>query len=193
MARRNDAVTASHGRTSSGPIPKTVRCRQSFTSQRRDSENPAGKQEMGVGGAQASGVLSGASLVATRWQAAGLVSLVPECLDGVEPQCQPGGINPNVAEIPANGGCQPIGALSLGAHLLPSADFTEGDIADPSRECAGTRKTGGLTPAVRLSVAETATAAMIDGSDASVGHRRIDRTSRDAQRPKPIPRRHRTG
>jgi hypothetical protein len=43
----------------------------------------------------------------------------------------------------ANGGRQPIGALPLQAISLPSAGFTEGEIANPSGKCPGMRKTGG--------------------------------------------------
>ncbi len=55
-------------------------------------------------------------------------------------------VPPNVAEILANGGRQPTGLLSLRALLLPSADFSESGLANPSRKRADIGKTGGLTP-----------------------------------------------
>ncbi len=75
-------------------------------------------------------------------------------------------MTPNVGETPANGGRQPIGELSLPALLLPSADFTEGTAANPSLKCAGMRKTGGLTPAVRLSVCNCGVTSFSDAEPA---------------------------
>ena len=53
-------------------------------------------------------------------------------------------VYPNVAEIPASGGRQPIGALSRRPLFRPSADFTEGDIANSSRKCRACGKPAGL-------------------------------------------------
>ena len=82
----------------------------------------------------------------------GTVNRPAESRRSFAPRGERARVNPGVAEIPANVGRMPIGALSLRAIFLPSADFTEGDIANPSRKCAHMRKTGGLTPAVRLSL-----------------------------------------
>ena len=53
-------------------------------------------------------------------------------------------LQPNVAETPASVGRQPIGALSRRLLFRPSADFTEGDIANSSRKCRACGEPAGL-------------------------------------------------